>query len=466
MARKKLSSWKKSEIQGDVLLLAKTDEHDADLDRVDVVVLPPCPNTFDPTIADYATLATGITPVVGSRLFTNDGTKAWDKYGATALQWNPVSTASSGTDQTARDAAAAAAATANAAIPSSQKGAALGVATLGSDQKLTAGQVPDIAIVQNLGVVASQVAMLALTDPLTGGPPQQGDWCTRSDTGTAWIVTGSNPTLIGSWTQMVYPAAPVASVAGKSGAVTLVESDIVGLPTDLANALATTTARYVSGTDTFVLADNAQAVVATATTAGTIPPHSSIALPAAAFISVMASGTGSYTIAPGAGVTLNYMGVSAPSGVAIPAGHGGTLIQSATLDTWNLTAVTVASLGLNNADNLPKSSAATYTPATGAQTVTLDCTKDEHEITGHASGTTITLALTNFTNSQVIMVTLTQGAVASTIVSLTSISGYTVHWINTAGAAPTLPAAGKKGFFGFRRTGTTTCDGLPGSVET
>jgi len=98
-------------------------------------------------------------------------------------------------------------------------GAASGVATLGSDGKLTTAQIPDISVVDYLGGVASQSAMLSLTG-------QKGDWCTRADTGTNFVITGSTPSLIGSWTQLSYPTAPVTSVAGKTGAVTLTASDV------------------------------------------------------------------------------------------------------------------------------------------------------------------------------------------------------------------------------------------------
>ena len=328
-------------------VVGKADEHDTDLDRVDAIVLPPCPNAFDPTTTDYATLATGITPVVGSRLVTLDGTKAWDKYGATALQWNPVSTSSSGTDQTARDAAAAAAATANAAIPSAQKGAASGVATLDSNQKLTASQIPAIALVEYLGSVASQVAMLALTG-------QKGDWCVRSDLGANWIITGTDPTQIGSWTELTYPASPVSSVAGRTGAVTLTTADVPDSTdhrycTDAEKTVIDNTSgvnsgdepptatRTISGTtDTLRLAD-ANGVVASSNsspTTVTIPLHSSVAFLAEAIVNLFAGGTGTLVVAKGS-TTLMSAGVSVTS-VTIPAGQGAMLVQTDTLDTWNL----------------------------------------------------------------------------------------------------------------------------------
>lgn len=103
-------------------------------------------------------------------------------------------------------------------------GAANGLATLDGSGKLTSSQLPDLAISDYLGSVASQAAMLALTG-------QKGDWCVRSDTGSNWVITGSDPAQIGSWTQLTYPASPVTSVAGRTGAVTLSNTDISGLGT-------------------------------------------------------------------------------------------------------------------------------------------------------------------------------------------------------------------------------------------
>jgi hypothetical protein len=77
--------------------------------------------------------------------------------------------------------------------------------------KIPSAQIPDIAISDYLGSVASQVLMLALSG-------QKGDWCTRSDLGTNWIITGDDPTLLAGWTQSSYPTAPVISVNGETQA--------------------------------------------------------------------------------------------------------------------------------------------------------------------------------------------------------------------------------------------------------
>ena len=97
------------------------------------------------------------------------------------------------------------------------------MATLGADSKLTASQVPSIAITEYLGAVNSQAAMLALTG-------QAGDWCTRTDLGTNWIITGSNPAILADWTELSYPTAPVTSVNGLTGAVSLSYTNVGAAP--------------------------------------------------------------------------------------------------------------------------------------------------------------------------------------------------------------------------------------------
>jgi hypothetical protein len=81
--------------------------------------------------------------------------------------------------------------------------------------KLPASALPDLAIVQFLGTVSSQAAMLALVG-------QRGDWCIRSDDAKVYILTADAPSVIGSWQGMSYPTGgtPVATTSS-TGTVTL-----------------------------------------------------------------------------------------------------------------------------------------------------------------------------------------------------------------------------------------------------
>jgi len=56
------------------------------------------------------------------------------------------------------------------------------------------------AIVDFLGTVASQIAMLELTG-------ERGDWCIRLDLSTVWMIIGDTPTELSSWQEWAYPAA-------------------------------------------------------------------------------------------------------------------------------------------------------------------------------------------------------------------------------------------------------------------
>jgi hypothetical protein len=99
----------------------------------------------------------------------------------------------------------------------------------------------------------------------------------------------------------------------------------------------------------------------------------------------------------------------------------------------------------------------TYTPATGAQTVTIDCSVNNmHIVTGHADGTAITFAITGATNSQPFIVSILQGG---TTVSTITAWFATCKW--AGGTAPTLTATlNKRDTFGFIRTGSNTYDGF------
>jgi hypothetical protein len=98
-----------------------------------------------------------------------------------------------------------------------------------------------------------------------------------------------------------------------------------------------------------------------------------------------------------------------------------------------------------------------YTPATGAQTVTIDCAANNmHIVTGHANGTAITFAIQNATNSQPFIISVLQGSgTVSTIAAWFA----TVRW--PAATVPTFTATlNKRDTFGFIRTAANQYDGF------
>jgi hypothetical protein len=80
-------------------------------------------------------------------------------------------------------------------------------------------QIPAIALVEYLGSVANQSAMLALRG-------QGGDWCIRADTATEWVIVANNGASLADWIQLPTGIAPVSSINGQTGAVTLGTGDL------------------------------------------------------------------------------------------------------------------------------------------------------------------------------------------------------------------------------------------------
>lgn len=222
----------------------------------------------------------------------------------------------------------------NSAVPLAQKGAADGVATLDGAGKLPQSQLPAIALVEYLGAAANQVAMLALTG-------QAGDWCTRTDLGTNWIITGSTPSQLSSWTALSYPASPVTSVAGRTGAVVLSAADVSGL-----GSSATTPASAYATAAQGAKADTAAQIAGDLSGTAATPVVSKIngvavtGTPTSGQVPVATSGTAASWQTPSGG--------GLPTGVTSP-GDGaldystGTLVASRpsvnVSQTWNNAAV-------------------------------------------------------------------------------------------------------------------------------
>lgn len=90
--------------------------------------------------------------------------------------------------------------------------------------KILAAQIPAVALTDFLGTPGSQAAMLALTG-------QRGDWCTRTDRGTDWQLIAEPSSSLANWREKTYPASPVSSVNGRTGAVDTSSADITDATT-------------------------------------------------------------------------------------------------------------------------------------------------------------------------------------------------------------------------------------------
>lgn len=98
-------------------------------------------------------------------------------------------------------------------VNTSEKAAANGVATLGSDSKLPVAQLPDIAIKKTF-VVASEAAQLVLT-------AQEGDQAVRTDINKTFSRLGTSLGTIADWQEHLTPPNSVSSVNGQTGVVVL-----------------------------------------------------------------------------------------------------------------------------------------------------------------------------------------------------------------------------------------------------
>lgn len=105
----------------------------------------------------------------------------------------------------------------NAKVDSTALGIAGGVATLDSDGKLNASQVNAIAISDTF-VVATQAAQTALV-------AEVGDIAIRTDQNKTYILRASPASVFANWQELLTPTSPVASVFGRTGAVTAAPGD-------------------------------------------------------------------------------------------------------------------------------------------------------------------------------------------------------------------------------------------------
>ena len=133
----------------------------------------------------------------------------------------------------------------------SEKGQANGYASLGSDSKIPAEQLPDVTITDTF-VVASEVAMLALS-------AQLGDVAVRTDLNKSFILKTAGATVLANWQELLTPTISVLSVAGKTGIVTLGISDLTDAGNLAEYAAVNPTAQalaYLGGGDLELVSEN------------------------------------------------------------------------------------------------------------------------------------------------------------------------------------------------------------------
>lgn len=101
----------------------------------------------------------------------------------------------------------------------SDKGVANGVASLNANGKIPTSQIPAISFSSGY-VVSSQAQMLALSSAVVGSI------AIRTDNSKNYVLSASDPTVLGNWLELLMPAA-VSSVNGyTTGSIVLTSSDI------------------------------------------------------------------------------------------------------------------------------------------------------------------------------------------------------------------------------------------------
>lgn len=124
-------------------------------------------------------------------------------------------------------------------IPASQKGAALGVASLGPDQKVLSSQLPAIAITDTF-VKASEAEMLATVCEV-------GDVVVRTDISSTFILQNPDPTVLSNWIELQVPTSGVISINGLSGNITLADLNLenVDNTADIDKPISNPTINYI-----------------------------------------------------------------------------------------------------------------------------------------------------------------------------------------------------------------------------
>lgn len=198
--------------------------------------------------------------------------------------------------------------------------------------------------VKPLGITAAQIAANTVTSAKMSnvGPGVTGP---IGSTTTTPVVTIDAAGRVTGLTSATITPAPVSSVAGRTGAVVLSNTDISGLGTaavlntGTANGLVAlsglTINNQVGTSYNFVLGDANIQVTGNNAAAQTftIPPNSSVAYVIGDVIEVLQLGAGIITIAPGAGVTLN----SSSAIFTTPNQYASIYLEKTGTNTWVMT---------------------------------------------------------------------------------------------------------------------------------
>jgi hypothetical protein len=293
-------------------------------------------------------------------------------------------------------------------LDANKVGVASGVASLDALGKVPTDQIPAISF-SSVKVLASEAEMLALSSAVVGSV------VIRTDESKNYVLAQANPAVRANWIQLLTPAAPVQTVNGKTGTVSISAADLglgnvqntsdankpvsTATQTELDKKVDKVTGKGLSTND-YTTTEKTKLAAITGTNTGDQDLSGYATNTALALKADIASPTFTGTVTTSAINTgaLSSTSVTAPTYASTPR----TLTYSGSTINWN------PSLGLNAAVTLTQNSSLSFTTAppvgsygtvvltqdgSGSRTLALpSITNVTNKILGSTSTSTVTLS--------------------------------------------------------------------------
>ena len=291
----------------------------------------------------------------------------------------------------------------NLKLDANKVGVASGVASLNALGKVPTDQIPAISF-SSVKVLASEAEMLALSSAVVGSV------VIRTDESKNYVLAQSNPAVRANWIQLLTPAAPVQTVNGMTGDISITKSSIgldnVQNTTDASKPISTLTQNALDtkvdkvtgkelSTNDYTTAEKTKLAAITGTNTGDQDLSAYATTSALAAKAPLASPNFTGTVSAG---VISATSITAPTYASAPK----TLTYSGSTINWN------PAQGLNAAITLTQNSSLSFTgappvgsygtvvltqDATGTRTITLPTiTGVTNKVLGSTSTSTVALS--------------------------------------------------------------------------
>ena len=291
----------------------------------------------------------------------------------------------------------------NLKLDANKVGVASGVASLNALGKVPTDQIPAISF-SSVKVLASETEMLALSSAVIGSV------VIRTDESKNYVLAQSNPAVRANWIQLLTPAAPVQTVNGMTGDISITKSSIgldnVQNTTDASKPISTLTQNAldtkvdkvtgkVLSTNDYTTAEKTKLAAITGTNTGDQDLSAYATNTALSAKAPLASPAFTGTVTAG---VISATSITAPTYASAPI----TLTYSGSTINWN------PAQGLNAAITLTQNSSLSFTgappvgsygtvvltqDATGTRTITLPTmTGVTNKVLGSTSTSTVALS--------------------------------------------------------------------------